>query len=84
MMEDLLQFDFHNLLPMSRTELLYELTDAHTQLANLHLRVGFLRAEEIREPKGYAKQERYDTEGKRDAYIEKKFLIARLLDALAG
>lgn len=80
MADDTLEFDFHLLLNASRSDLLREYADAATQLANLHVRIGFLRAEEIRSPKGYAKEERVDTEGKRDAYIEKKFLIVRLLD----
>lgn len=76
---DFLQFDFHQLLAQPPSKLLSELTDAHTQLANLHVRIGFLRAEEARK-EVYAKEERVELEGKRDAYVEKKFLIIRLLE----
>jgi hypothetical protein len=74
-----IQFDFMPLLNLTCSALLVELADAHTNLANLHERIGFLRAEEARKV-SYAKEERMNLEGRRDAYIEKKFLIIRLLE----
>jgi hypothetical protein len=47
-------------------------------------RIGFLRAEEIREPKSYAKTERVELESIRTAYEEKRWILIRLLDNAAA
>lgn len=75
--------DFTWLLNLPLTELLRELTIAHSELAQLHVRIGFLRAEEIRN-KGslFEKAERVESEGSRDALIEKKFLLVRLIEGI--
>lgn len=73
--------DFTLLLPLSREELLRELLTTASDLANMSTRIGFLRAEEIREPKGYAKQERVELESIRTAYEEKRWILIRLIDS---
>lgn len=72
--------DFTQLLPLSREELLRELLVTASDLANMSARIGFLRAEEIRNPKSYAKQERVELESTRTAYEEKRWILIRLLD----
>ena len=60
--------------------MLVELLVTASDLANAHARIGFLRAEEIREPKSYAKQERMEEEAYRAICEEKRWLLIRLLD----
>lgn len=43
-------------------------------------RIGFLKSEEVRDSKSYAKQERVELECIRTAYEEKRWLIIRLLE----
>lgn len=75
-----LHWDFAKLLHATPRDLTVELAEAHSSIANLNLKIGFLRAEEVREPKNTgAKALRVEHEGLRDAYIEKKFLLYHLL-----
>jgi hypothetical protein len=69
------------LLSLTTRELLSELIDTATNLANLSSQIGFLRAEEIRGV-SFAKEERAQLEGTRAAYDEKKWVCIRLLDVL--
>jgi len=72
--------DFTQLLSLSREELVRELLITASDLANASTRIGFLRAEEIRDPKSYAKSERVELESTRVAYEEKRWILIRLLD----
>lgn len=72
-------FDFSLLLDLDARALLYELADSHTNLANLHVQCAFLRAEKIRDPKGYAPAKLAEMEGELHAYEEKKWLLVALL-----
>ena len=74
--------DFTRLLPAGREELLSELLTTASDLANMSMRIGFLKAEEVRDPKGYAKGERVELEAVRTAYEEKRWVVIRLLDNL--
>jgi hypothetical protein len=74
----MIDWDFHDLRWLSKTELLDELLDTHQNLANLHEKIGWLRAQEL---SGAGRGERYESEGVRDAYVEKKYLLLRLIDA---
>lgn len=73
-----LHYDFTELLHASRRQLLTHLADCHSALANLAVRISFLRAEEIRGTKT-AREQRVEFEGVRDAYTEKKWLLTQLL-----
>ena len=75
--------DFTRLLPLGREELLGELLVCASDLANMSARVGFLKAEEVRDPRGYAKQERVELEAVRAAYEEKRWILIRLLEEAA-
>lgn len=72
--------DFTRLLPLAREELLHELLVCASDLANMSMRIGFLRAEEVRDPKGWAKGERVELESTRTAYEEKRWILIRLLE----
>ena len=72
-------YDFTGLCEASVPHLLSELADCHSALANLHVRIAFLRQEEDRGHK-QAKETRHEMEGLREAYTEKKWLIKALLD----
>jgi len=72
-------WDFALLVDADRPLLLKELADTHSQLANLHEEIAFTRVSEMDNPP--LKGARYQLEGCRDALIEKKFLLLRLLDA---
>jgi hypothetical protein len=72
--------DFTQLLPLAREELLHELLVTASDLANMSMRIGFLKAEEVRDPKGYAKGERVELEAIRTAYEEKRWILIRLLE----
>jgi hypothetical protein len=72
--------DFSELLPLSREELVRELLVCASDLANMSTRIGFLKAEEIRDPKSYAKQERVELECIRTAYEEKRWILIRLIE----
>lgn len=75
-----IHWDFSKLLHAREAELTIELAEAHTAIANLNMKIGFLRAEEVRDPKNSGpKALRVEHEGLRDAYIEKKFLLYQLL-----
>lgn len=76
------EWDFALLVDAPRPDLLRELAAAHSELANLHEEIAFSRANEIANPA--VKPARYQLEGRRDALIEKKFLLIRLLDAAAN
>lgn len=71
---------FQGLVHADRDTLLQALADTHEHLANLHEDIAYLRANESRLAADN-KQLRIMEEGTRDALIEKKFLIIRLLDA---
>jgi hypothetical protein len=74
-----IHWDFSKLLNAPPAELLVELAEAHSAIANLSLKASFLRAEETRDPKNPSiKALRIEHEGLRDAYIEKKYLIYHL------
>lgn len=73
------EHDFTSLLTLSREELFRILVETVTYLANLSMRIGFLRADEVR-GNTLAKQERVEYESVRVAYEEKKWIIIRLLE----
>lgn len=60
-------------------DLLKELAETHTELAHLHQEIAFNKVAEI--DNKLLKSQRLQDEGLRDALVEKKFLIIRLLDA---
>lgn len=72
-------YDFRYLLDLDTPGLLSELADVHAELATLHENIAFIRAEEAVK-RVDQKPQRINDEGHRDALIEKKFLIVRLLD----
>ena len=73
--------DFEALLTHSRQELLRDLVSTAQTLSDLSQRIGFLRAEEVRQPKeSFIKAERVEAEALRSAYEEKKWVIIRLFD----
>lgn len=74
------EWDFALLVDAPRPDLLRELASTHTELANLHEEIAFNRVGEITNPS--LKPARFELEGRRDALIEKKFLLLRLLDAV--
>ncbi len=74
-----LHYDFSGLLDASIAQLLAELADCHSALANCHVRIAFLKQEELRAGEKKAGEARLEFEGLRDAYTEKKFLILTLL-----
>lgn len=73
-------WDFALLVDADRHTLLKELAATHTELANLHEEIAFNKVAEV-ENKAL-RSARLQLEGCRDALIEKKFLLLRLLDAL--
>ena len=72
-------YDFGPLVTTPTDILLHELATAHSNIANLCIRIGFLRQEEIRGV-AHAKEQRLDYEAKREAEIEKKWLIVKVLE----
>lgn len=72
--------DFANLHLLTTAELIRELIDTAVNLARYSEGIGFLRAEEARNPQSYAKSERVQIEGIRAVYEEKKWVIIRLLE----
>lgn len=72
-------WDFALLVDAPRPDLYRELAATHTELANIHEEIAYNRANETSNP--LLKPARYELEGHRDALIEKKFLLIRLLDA---
>lgn len=77
------EYDLVGFLSAALPDLLWALAETHTGLAHAHVRIGFLRAEELRNVQ-HAKQERVQLEGERDALVEKKFLLLRLIDNKKG
>lgn len=75
------KYSFQNLRRLPIASLLDELTDTFEALANLHEEIAYLRAGEKGQPDDW-RQERIIKEGARDALIERKFLLARLIDQL--
>jgi hypothetical protein len=73
------KWDFAILLTSDREGLLAELADTHAELANLHEEIAFNKTGEVENRS--LKGPRMMLEGRRDALIEKKFLLIRLLDA---
>lgn len=73
----MIDWQFGELRYLDKNELLNELLDTHQNLANLHEKIGYLRSQEL---VGATKSERYEAEGVRDAYVEKKYLLLRLID----
>jgi hypothetical protein len=72
-------WDFALLVDAPRQDLLRELASAHTDLANLHEEIAFNKVAEVENRS--LRAARIQLEGHRDALIEKKFLLLRLLDA---
>lgn len=72
-------YDYSYLIDLDSDELLRELATAHGELARLHEEIAFIRAAEAVKDVAQ-KPQRINDEGHRDALIEKKFLIVRLLD----
>jgi hypothetical protein len=72
-------WDFGKLVDATPPELYRELAATHSELATLHEEIAFNRVSELTNPS--LKATRITDEGHRDALIEKKFLIIRLLDA---
>jgi len=72
-------WDFGKLVDASRDELLRELAETHAELATLHEEIAFNKVSEMTTPT--LRAQRIEDEGHRDALIEKKWLITRLLDA---
>lgn len=75
-----LHYDFSGLVEASIPTLLRELAVCHSALANLHTRIAFLKQEEHREGLKHAGEQRIEFEGLRDAYVERKWLIVKLLE----
>lgn len=71
-------YDFKPLLDLDVNGLLIELAIVHAELATLHEEIADCRVMERNDPN--LKYQRINDEGHRDALIEKKFLIVRLLD----
>lgn len=71
--------DWRGYISFGQVQLLYELAATTSFLADLHAQIGFLRAEEARGVME-GKPSRLQLEGDRDALIEKKFFLIRLLD----
>jgi hypothetical protein len=71
-------WEFGKLVDADVEELLTELAFTHSELATLHEEIAFTRSSEQSHPE--LKPQRYMDEGRRDALVEKKFLILRLLD----
>lgn len=79
-----MNYDFRDLLDMDRAKLLETLADTHTVLANLHEEIAYTRATEITTASTPSvKATRMHMEGQRDAMIEKKFLLIRLIESHA-
>jgi hypothetical protein len=74
-----LHYDFGPLVSLPVPLLLAELAETHAAIANLIVQVGFLRQEELRS-NAPAKEMRIGQEALRDAYIEKKWLLVKLLE----
>jgi hypothetical protein len=73
------KWDFAILLTASPEELLAELADAQSELANLHEEIAFNKVGEVENH--LLKAARIELEGRRAARNEKKLLLVRLLDA---
>ena len=73
------KWDFALLLDADVHTLLAELTDTHAELANIHEEIAFNKVGEVENRS--LKGPRMLLEGRRDALVEKKFLLIRLLDA---
>lgn len=71
--------DWSPFLDLSRSALIREYVDCATALANVIEEIAFLRVCELRD-RETDKTVRIEQESVRDVLIEKKFLIARLLD----
>lgn len=67
-------YDFSDLLVMDRSELRVELAQCVGELATFHERVAFVKATDPKSP------ELHEYTGTRDALIEKKWLILRLME----
>ena len=76
------EWDFALLVDAPRPDLLRELAAAHTDLANLHEEIAFNKVAEVDNKN--LRLARLQLEGRRDALIEKKFLLLRLIDNAAG
>lgn len=74
-----IHYDFTGLVEASRATLLVNLAECHTSLANLAVRIAFLKQEEHRAGAKHAGEARLEMEGLRDAWAEKKWLITTLL-----
>jgi hypothetical protein len=74
-----LHFDYGPLVYLPVHDLLVALAETHSAIANLIIRVGFLRQEELRGTQE-AKVMRLEMEALRDAYIEKKWLLVKVLE----
>lgn len=71
-------WDFGYLLTATKIELLKELASSHSEIATLMESIAYNRTIEQGDPQ--VKAVRILEEGRRDAYIEKKYLIIRLLE----
>ena len=71
-------WDFSHLLVLSKTQLLAELAAVHGELATLFESIAYNKTIEQGDPQ--VKAVRILEEGKRDAFIEKKYLIIRILE----
>lgn len=74
-----LHYDFSGLVAAPQAVLLEILAETHTALANLAIRVAFLRQEELRGV-DHARVERIGMEGLTAAYVEQKWLVKTLLE----
>lgn len=72
-------WDFALLVDAPRSDLYRELAATHSELANIHEEIAFNKATEATDKT--VRPARLQLEGRRDALIEKKFLLIRLLDA---
>lgn len=72
-------YDWKPLVDAPVPELLHELAAVHSELANLHEEIAFNKVTELTNPA--MKAQRLNDEGHREALIEKKWLITRLIDA---
>lgn len=74
-----LHLDYGSLVRADTNRLLTVLAETHSSIANLHIRIGFLKQEELRGQPG-AKIERVAFEALKDAHLEQIWLLNKLLE----
>lgn len=72
-------YSFMELTTLLPRDLLLSLAETHETLANLYGRIGFLKAERVRDKTGYSSEELPEAEAQIKSYEEKKWLLVALL-----